>query len=51
MNTEHLRMPIETIWRFIEKVYNKKRLHSSLGYRSPEQFEVEFSLNTERDVG
>ena len=34
------------IWRFIEKVYNKKRLHSSLGYRSPEQFEVEVALNT-----
>jgi transposase InsO family protein len=36
----------KNIWRFIEKVYNKKRLHSSLGYRSPEQFEVEFALNT-----
>jgi len=31
---------------FIEKVYNKKRLHSALGYRSQEQFEVEFALNT-----
>jgi putative transposase len=34
------------IWRFVEKVYNKKRLHSALGYRSPEQFEMEVALNT-----
>jgi transposase InsO family protein len=34
------------IWRFIEKVYNWKRLHSSLGYKSPEQFEMEVALNT-----
>ena len=34
------------IWRFIETVYNKKRLHSSLGYRSPERFEMEVALNT-----
>jgi putative transposase len=31
----------DNIQRFIEDVYNKKRLHSSLGYKSPEAFEQE----------
>ena len=34
------------IWRFVENVYNKKWLHSALGYRSSEQFEMEVALNT-----
>lgn len=34
------------IWHFIEKVYNEKRLHSALDYRSPDQFELEVALNT-----
>lgn len=34
------------IWHFIEKVYNQKRLHSALDYRSPVQFEMEVALNT-----
>jgi transposase InsO family protein len=36
----------KNIWRFTEKMYNKKRLHSALGCRPPEQFKVEFALNT-----
>ena len=33
---EHLRVNIE---EFIEEYYNQQRLHSALGYRSPEEFE------------
>lgn len=32
---------LTNIQRFIEEVYNKKRLHSSIGYVSPEKFEQE----------
>lgn len=35
-NLEHLRDNIE---EFIERYYNQKRLHSALGYCSPEEFE------------
>jgi putative transposase len=33
------------IGQFIDIVYNKKRLHSSLGYKSPETFEQEVNIN------
>ena len=35
----------DNIQHFIEDVYNKKRLHSSLGYKSPDQFEKEVALS------
>jgi putative transposase len=37
---------LENIYEFIEEVYNKKRLHSSLGYRSPDDFEEQLNLNS-----
>ena len=42
---ETYRDVIKRIPYFIEEVYNKKRLHSSLGYMSPEEFESKIKYN------
>jgi putative transposase len=45
---EHL---LETVGTFIERYYNRYRLHSALGYRSPDEFEKEIvSRNAERSL-
>lgn len=38
---------IENVPHFIEEVYNRKRLHSSLGYLPPEEFEDMYGKETE----
>jgi putative transposase len=45
-NLEHLRANIE---EFIEQYYNRQRLHSALGYRSPEEFERESGRTNSAD--
>ncbi|MGH8648411.1 MAG: transposase, partial [Burkholderiales bacterium] len=38
------------IGEFLEKVYNEKRLHSALDYRSPVQFEQTLAMRTEQQA-
>ncbi|GAH99301.1 unnamed protein product, partial [marine sediment metagenome] len=43
---ETYREVLSRIPYFIEEVYNRKRLHSSLGYMPPEEFE---NINNEKE--
>jgi len=41
----------EHVEEFMEQIYNRQRLHSALGYRTPEQFEAEQSRVTQPTAG
>ena len=38
------------IFDYIEIFYNRQRLHSSLGYQTPEKFEAKFALTEDHHV-
>ena len=47
---ETLEDVLERIPHFLEEVYNRKRLHSALGYRSPNDFESQLVYQERQGV-
>jgi transposase InsO family protein len=43
-NTAIWRKPRRRSKKFLEKIYNQKRLHCALGYRPPREFEESLSV-------
>ena len=41
---ETIREARRNIFNYVEVFYNKERLHSTLGYISPEEFEKQYKL-------
>ena len=39
-----------SIREFLEKIYNRKRLHSALGYLPPAEFEANFAIQKNKEA-